>query len=55
VLSLIITLYCSNILIAYEYVIGKFYLIDSGYPNRHGYLAPYKGTKYHLLEFHQGP
>ncbi|XP_072151744.1 uncharacterized protein [Setaria viridis] len=34
---------------------GKFYLVDSGYPNRPGYLAPYKGTKYHLLEFRQGP
>ncbi|KAL6629318.1 hypothetical protein ACP70R_029083 [Stipagrostis hirtigluma subsp. patula] len=30
---------------------GKFYLVDSGYPNKPGYLAPYKGTKYHLPEF----
>jgi hypothetical protein len=29
--------------------------VDSGYPNRPGYLAPYKGTKYHLPEFRQGP
>lgn len=34
---------------------GKFYLVDSGYPNRIGYLAPFKGTKYHLAEFRQGP
>ncbi|XP_072146817.1 uncharacterized protein [Setaria viridis] len=34
---------------------GKFYLVDSGYPNRPGYLAPYKGTKYHIPEFRQGP
>ncbi|XP_012699052.1 uncharacterized protein LOC105913742 [Setaria italica] len=34
---------------------GKFYLVDSGYPNRPGYLAPYKGTKYHLPEFRNGP
>ncbi|XP_062230104.1 protein ALP1-like [Phragmites australis] len=34
---------------------GKFYLVDSGYPNRTGFLAPYKGTKYHLPEFRQGP
>ena len=27
---------------------GKFYLVDSGYRNQIGYLAPYKGTKYHL-------
>jgi len=25
--------------------------VDSGYPNRPGYLAPYKGSKYHLQEF----
>src|SRR6266540_3336732 len=39
----------------YVHFIGKFYLVDSGYPNRPGYLAPYKGTKYHLLEFRAGP
>jgi hypothetical protein len=32
--------------------IGKYYLVDSGYPNRTGYLAPYKGSTYHLPEFH---
>jgi hypothetical protein len=30
---------------------GKYYLVDSGYANRPGYLAPYRGTKYHLQEF----
>jgi hypothetical protein len=30
---------------------GKYYLVDSGYPNRKGYLAPYKGQRYHVLEF----
>jgi hypothetical protein len=29
----------------------KYYLVDSGYPNRKGYLAPYKGQKYHILEW----
>lgn len=33
------------------YCLGKFYLIDSSYPNQTGYLAPYRGTKYHLPEF----
>ncbi|KAL6629467.1 hypothetical protein ACP70R_029232 [Stipagrostis hirtigluma subsp. patula] len=33
---------------------GKYYLVDSGYPNRPGYLAPYRGTKYHLPEFRNG-
>ena len=35
--------------------VGKFYLVDSGYLNRTGYLALYKETKYHLQEFRQGP
>jgi hypothetical protein len=30
---------------------GKYYLVDSGYPNRKGYLAPYKGHKYHISEW----
>jgi hypothetical protein len=30
----------------------KYYLVDSGYPNRIGYLAPFKGSTYHILEFH---
>ncbi|KAK3210945.1 hypothetical protein Dsin_015651 [Dipteronia sinensis] len=29
----------------------KYYLVDSGYPNMKGYLAPYKGERYHLQEF----
>jgi len=29
--------------------------VDSGYANRPGYLAPYKGTKYHLQEYSEGP
>jgi hypothetical protein len=35
--------------------VGKFYLVDLGYPNRSSYLAPYKGTTYHLPEFRQCP
>ncbi|CAN6273478.1 unnamed protein product [Urochloa humidicola] len=34
---------------------GKYYLVDSGYPNRMGFLSPYKGEKYHLPEFREGP
>ncbi|XP_066316089.1 uncharacterized protein [Miscanthus floridulus] len=34
---------------------GKFYVVDSGFSNQPGYLAPYKGTKYHLQEYNQGP
>ena len=38
------------IYLMYMYV-GMYYLVDSGYPNREGYLAPYKGQTYHLPEF----
>ena len=34
--------------------VGKYYLVDSGYPNRDGYLAPYKGHTYHIPEFCRG-
>ncbi|XP_050291322.1 uncharacterized protein LOC126732488 isoform X3 [Quercus robur] len=30
---------------------GKYYLVDSGYPMRKGFLAPYKGERYHIGEF----
>ncbi|KAM3208005.1 hypothetical protein ACQJBY_062975 [Aegilops geniculata] len=33
---------------------GKYYLVDAGYPNRPGYLAPYKGERYHVPDFQRG-
>jgi hypothetical protein len=36
------------------FVLGKYYLVDAGYPNRFGYLAPYKGERYHVPDFHRG-
>ena len=36
-------------------IVGKFYVVDSGFSNQPGYLAPYKGTKYHFQEYNQGP
>ncbi|KAL7168657.1 hypothetical protein ACSBR2_038990 [Camellia fascicularis] len=32
----------------------EFYLVDAGYPNMKGYLASYKGERYHLAEFEHG-
>jgi hypothetical protein len=40
--------------ICHKYV-GKYYLVHSSYANKKGFLSPYKGEKYHLLEFQQGP
>jgi hypothetical protein len=31
--------------------IGKYYLVDAGYPLRNRYLTPYKGERYHLPDF----
>ena len=31
--------------------IGKYYLVDAGYPQMDGYLGPYKGERYHLPDF----
>ncbi|GAV69198.1 hypothetical protein CFOL_v3_12699, partial [Cephalotus follicularis] len=33
---------------------GKYYLVDSGYPSRKGYIGPYRGGRYHLPEFQRG-
>ena len=32
-------------------LLGKYYLVDVGYPNEYGYLGPYKGERYHFQEF----
>ncbi|CAN6227594.1 unnamed protein product [Urochloa humidicola] len=34
---------------------GKYYVVDAGYPNRPGYLSPYKCTRYHVEQFQNGP
>ncbi|KAK8948599.1 hypothetical protein KSP39_PZI005248 [Platanthera zijinensis] len=31
--------------------VGKYYLVDAGYTNGPGYLAPYRSTRYHLQEW----
>jgi hypothetical protein len=45
---------CMKLIHKYSCV-GKYYLVDFGYPNKPGYLAPYKSTKYHVLEWREGP
>jgi hypothetical protein len=32
---------------------GKYYVVNAGYPNRPSYLAPYKGERYHMPEWHR--
>ncbi|XP_059639633.1 uncharacterized protein LOC132282008 [Cornus florida] len=34
--------------------IDKYYLVDAGYLNMKGLLAPYRGERYHLPEFQRG-
>ena len=45
---------CMHKLILFYICVGKYYVVDAGYPNRPGYLAPYKGERYHLPEWHWG-
>nr|KAJ0207751.1 hypothetical protein LSAT_V11C500252800 [Lactuca sativa] len=37
-------------------MVNKYYLVDAGYPNTKGYLAPYKGSniRYHIPDFQRG-
>jgi len=36
----------------YHYLVaGKYHFVNSGYPNEYSYLGPYRGERYHLLEF----
>jgi hypothetical protein len=44
----------SCVLIFHLICVGKYYVVDVSYPNRPGYLAPYKGERYHLPEYHRG-
>ncbi|KAL0010397.1 hypothetical protein SO802_005505 [Lithocarpus litseifolius] len=32
----------------------KYYLVDSGYPMKRGFLVPYKGERYHIPDFQRG-
>ena len=34
--------------------IGCYYLVDAGYINCEGFLAPFRGQRYHLNEWRQG-
>ena len=48
----IIMTYCVCVLIQLNFFfLGKYYVVDSGYPIIKGYLTPYKGISYHLQEF----
>ena len=40
--------------------LDKYYLVDSGYPNKQGFLAPYRSSRnrvvrYHMSQFNYGP
>jgi hypothetical protein len=46
--------FIAQILMLFFICAGKYYVVDAGYPNRPGYLSPYKGKRYHLPEWHRG-
>ena len=33
---------------------GQYYLVDAGYTNGPGFLAPYRGRRYHLADWRSG-
>ncbi|XVE64501.1 hypothetical protein DITRI_Ditri07aG0105500 [Diplodiscus trichospermus] len=33
---------------------GNYYLCDAGYTNGEGFLAPYRGQRYHLNDWREG-
>ena len=44
--------YCVSVLIQLNFFfLGKYYVVDFGYPMMKGYLAPYKGISFHLQDF----
>ena len=54
--SRLVRLFCmmANInLYIYGPCLGNYYIVDAGYPNRPGYLAPYKDERYHMPEWHR--
>lgn len=36
------------LLLLFGKLVGCYYLVDAGYSNAEGFLAPYRGTRYHL-------
>ncbi len=38
----------------FYFFVGKYYLMDSGYPQMAGFLDPYRGERYHLPDFRRG-
>ena len=47
-LKVFFTIHVNNFVFS---IVGKYYLADSRYANRCGYLAPYCGTHYHLHDW----
>ena len=42
---------CTSYVFFFFLLLGKYYLVDVGYPLRKGYLTPYKGQMCHLPDF----
>jgi len=41
-------------ILAFSYVLGQYFLVDVGFMNCEGFLAPYRGQRYHLNEWRNG-
>ena len=52
ILNFIVVLIIKHSMVNSSYLfIGKYYLVDAGYTNGPGFLAPYHSTYYHLNEW----
>jgi len=50
-----ITLVHLSLIVCLSKYVGKYYVVDAGYPNRPGYLSPYRCTRYHVEQWQNGP
>ena len=51
-IAMVLMIYvCMFVFIFSKKIVGKYYLVDSGYPQREGFLGPYRRTTYHLSNF----
>jgi hypothetical protein len=50
----ILTLIFTCLISVVNVVPGHYYLVDAGYPNGEGFLAPYRGQRYHINIWRQG-
>ena len=49
-----VDLFRTKLIVDIFLMLDYYYLVDAGYTNGQGFLAPYRGTRYHLSEWRDG-